>query len=51
MINKKYDAAIDGKNTVACGASGYSDFPKHKDEERKKLVYSNTQTQSRLEGS
>ena len=35
MINKKYDAAIDGNNTVACGASGYSDFTKHKDEQRK----------------
>ena len=32
---KKYDAVIDGKKTVSFGASGYSDFTKHKDEERK----------------
>ena len=33
---KKYDAVIDGKKTVSFGANGYSDFTKHKDEERKK---------------
>ena len=33
--DKKYDAVIDGKKTVSCGATGYSDFTKHKDEERK----------------
>ena len=33
---KKYDAVIDGKKTVSFGASGYSDFTKHKDEDRKK---------------
>ena len=33
---KKYDAVIDGKKTVSFGASGYSDFSKHKDEDRKK---------------
>ena len=33
---KKYDAVIDGKKTVSFGATGYSDFTKHKDEERKK---------------
>ena len=32
---KKYDANIDGKKTVSFGASGYSDFTKHKDEDRK----------------
>ena len=32
---KKYDAVIDGKKTVSFGATGYSDFTKHKDEERK----------------
>ena len=33
--NKKYDAVIDGKKKVSFGAKGYSDFTKHKDEERK----------------
>ena len=33
---KKYDAVIDGKKTVSFGATGYSDFTKHKDEDRKK---------------
>ena len=33
--DKKYDAVIDGKKTVSFGATGYSDFTKHKDEERK----------------
>ena len=33
--DKKYDAIIDGKKTVSFGATGYSDFTKHKDEERK----------------
>ena len=32
---KKYDAVINGKKTVSFGATGYSDFTKHKDEERK----------------
>ena len=32
---KKYDAVIDGKKTVSFGATGYSDFTKHKDEDRK----------------
>ena len=33
--DKKYEAVIDGKKTVSFGATGYSDFTKHKDEERK----------------
>ena len=33
---KRYDAVIDGKKTVSFGASGYSDFTKHRDEDRKK---------------
>ena len=33
--DKKYDAVIDGKKTVSFGVTGYSDFTKHKDEERK----------------
>ena len=33
---KKYDAVINNKKTVSFGATGYSDFTKHKDEERKK---------------
>ena len=33
---KKYDAGIDGQKTVSFGATGYSDFTKHKDEDRKK---------------
>ena len=33
--DKKYDAIIDGKKTVSFGAKNYSDFTKHKDEERK----------------
>ena len=32
---KKYDAVINDSKTVSFGASGYSDFTKHKDEERK----------------
>ena len=32
---KKYDAVIENKKTVSFGATGYSDFTKHKDEERK----------------
>ena len=32
---KKYDAIINGSKKVSFGASGYSDFTKHKDEERK----------------
>ena len=34
--DKKYDAVIDDKKTVSFGATGYSDFTIHKDEERKK---------------
>ena len=33
---KKHNAVIDGKKTVSFGASGYSDFTKHKDEDRRK---------------
>ena len=33
--DKKYDAVIDGKKTVSFGASGYSDYTKHHDDERK----------------
>ena len=33
---KKYDAVIDDKKTVSFGARGYSDFTKHKDEEKRK---------------
>ena len=34
-INKKFDAVIDGKKTVSFGASGYSDYTKHKYNDRK----------------
>ena len=33
--DKKYMAIIDNKRTVHFGATGYSDFTTHKDEERK----------------
>ena len=33
--NKKFDAVINGKKTISFGATGYSDFTKHKDDERK----------------
>ena len=33
---KKYDAVTENEKTVSFGASGYSDFTKHKDEGRKK---------------
>lgn len=33
--DKKFDAVIDGKNTISFGAKGYSDFTQHKDPERK----------------
>ena len=33
--DKKYDAVIDGKNTISFGQAGASDFTKHKDVERK----------------
>ena len=33
--DKKYDAIVEGKK-VSFGATGYSDFTQHKDEERKK---------------
>ena len=32
---KKYDAIINDNKKVSFGATGYSDFTKHKDEERK----------------
>ena len=32
---KKYDAVINDNKKVSFGATGYSDFTKHKDEERK----------------
>ena len=32
---KKYDAVISDNKKVSFGATGYSDFTKHKDEERK----------------
>ena len=32
--DKKYDAYVEGKK-VSFGASGYSDFTQHKDEDRK----------------
>ena len=34
--DKKIDAIIDGKKTISFGAKGYSDFTRHKDEERKR---------------
>ena len=33
--DKKFDAVIDGKQTVSFGAKGYSDFTQHKDPARK----------------
>ena len=33
--NKKFDAIIDGKKKISFGASGYSDYTKHKDNDRK----------------
>ena len=33
--NKKLDAVIDGKKKISFGASGYSDFTKHGDTDRK----------------
>ena len=33
--DKKFDAVIDGKKTVSFGAKGFSDYTKHKDDERK----------------
>ena len=41
---KKDDAVIDGKKTVSFGATGYYDFTKNKDEERRKELYSKAQT-------
>ena len=35
--DKKFDAIIDGKKRISFGDSNYSDFTKHKDEDRKKL--------------
>ena len=35
--DKKLKAVIDNKKTVHFGATGYSDFTTHKDEERKQL--------------
>ena len=34
---EQYDTLIDGKQTISYGASGYSDFTKHKDPQRKDL--------------
>ena len=34
---KKLKAVIDNKKTIHFGASGYSDYTKHKDEDRKQL--------------
>ena len=47
--DKQYDAVKDGKKTVSFGATGYSDFIKHKDEARKK-IHSKTYCKSKLEG-
>lgn len=33
--DKKFDAIIDGKQTISFGAVGYSDYTKHHDDERK----------------
>ena len=33
--DKKYDALINGSKTVSFGATGYSDYTKHKDKDRK----------------
>ena len=33
--DKKYDAVIDDKKTISFGAKNYSDYTKHKDDERK----------------
>ena len=33
--DKKYDAVIDDKKTIFFGAKNYSDYTKHKDDERK----------------
>ena len=33
--DKKYDARINGEKTVSFGATGYSDYTKHKDKDRK----------------
>jgi hypothetical protein len=33
--NKKFDAVINGSKTVSFGATGYSDYTKHKDKDRK----------------
>ena len=33
--DKKFDAIIDGKKRISFGDSNYSDFTKHKDEDRK----------------
>ena len=35
QADKKVDARIDGTKTASFGDSNYSDFTKHKDEERK----------------
>ena len=41
---KKYDAVIDGSKTVSFGASGYSDFTKNKDPQRKENYVSRHKT-------
>ena len=33
--DKKYDARIDGSKTVSFGATGYSDYTKHNNKDRK----------------
>jgi hypothetical protein len=33
--DKKFDAIIDGKKTIPFGAKNYSDYTKHKDDDRK----------------
>ena len=34
--DKKFDAIVDGTKTISFGATGMSDYTKHKDDERKK---------------
>ena len=35
---KKYDAVIENKKTVSFGATGYSDFTKHKTRNVKRII-------------
>ena len=39
---KKFDALINGKNTVSFGDSNYSDFTKHKNTDRKEAYIKKT---------